>query len=421
MNETKENLALQKDTIASNSPARTCSSNVVPKKGYYWYEFSEQPLKKTGYYDRPMKIYPEGHIPIWNVTFEHIQARLDANKDGFMLANLELVKRFVTEAKTGKTITNRYNKKVGVKRILKYLQDLKKLDQHMGKPLDQATAEDIERFVLDLEEGRITTAKGQPYKPETQAVIKKLVKKFYKWLHKLDLVAGIDTSLEPKEYSAIKKEQVDNIANICKSNKTHLLLRNRALIMVLFDAGVRADELLNVRLKHISKENGVYKLRVEFSKTKKRTISIPFCTKYLDEWLDLHPLRTEPLAQLFPMNYNRLRKLVIRLGNIINVQITPHSLRHSSATYWCQHLTPYELCYRMGWGMSSKMPQRYIDREGLPQEKASTIVKAARVEQLEQDNSNLARRLAILEDQLNRLDIEEATKIVNLVKSRRQE
>ncbi|MFH1174366.1 MAG: site-specific integrase [archaeon] len=367
-----------------------------------------------------MKIHQEGHIPIWDVTFERIQARLDANKDGFLPDNLELIKRFVMDAKLGKTIKGRAKKKVGEKRILKYLQDLKKLDQYLNKPFNQSTEQDIERFILDLEEGRVKTVIGNPYKQETQVVIKKLVKKFYRWLGKPELTDWIDTSIEPTEYRAISKEQVDNIVNLCTSTKSQLLLRNRAIMMFLFDAGVRADELLNIRISHLSRENDIYKVRIEFSKTKKRTISLPFCTKYLNEWLDAHSLRNEPLAQLFPLNYNMLRELVKRMGCVIKVRLTPHSLRHSSATYWCQHLTPYELCYRMGWGMSSRMPQRYIDREGLQQEKAAKIVKAARMEQLEADNTTLSRRLAILEDQLNRLDIEEATKIINMVKTRRE-
>lgn len=415
----KNNVALNKIELPDEYGRGYTDSSIL--SGAKWCDFSEQRLKRTGYYDRSVKIHPEGHIPIWEVTFDHILERLEQNRDGFIPCNLELVKRFVMDAKIGKTIKGRAKKKVGEKRILKYLQDLKKLDQHMRKPFEQVTDQDIERFILDLEEGRIKTALGQPYKQETQVVIKKLVKKFFRWLKKPDLVEWIDTSLEPVEYKAIRKEQVDAILSLCTSTKSSLLMRNRAILIFLFDSGVRADELLNVRISHLSFENDVFKVRVEFSKTKKRTISLPFCTKYLNEWLDVHPMRNEPMAQLFPMNYNMLRDLVKRLGDNINVRLTPHSLRHSSATYWCQHLTPYELCYRLGWGMSSKMPQRYIDREGLQQERANKVVKAARVDQLEQENSNLSRRLAILEDQLNRIDIDEAARIINIVKSRRQE
>ena len=132
----------------------------------------------------------------------------------------------------------------------------------------------------------------------------------------------------------------------------------------------------------------------------------------------MHPMPSEPSAQLFPITYNALRGIVNRAGDVIKKHITPHSFRHSAATYWCQHLTPYELCYCLGWSMSSKMPQRYIDREGLNQEKAAKVVKAVKVETLEQENALLARRLAALEDQMSKFfekDMKEAKKIIRIV------
>lgn len=393
------------------------------KSGAKRFVFSEQHLKNQDGQKRRMKVHPEGHILVWNVTFEQVIQRLDANRDDFLAENLALIKRFVMDARMGKTIKSRAKKKVGILRLVKYVQDLKKLDVYFKKPLDQVTETDMESFISSLEEGRIKTAKGCAYRPETQAVIKKLVKKFYRWLGKPELTDWLDTSVEPLEYKAISKEQVETILTLCTSTNSTLLRRNRALLMVLFDSGARADELLNVRLNHLESENDVYKIRIEFSKTKRRTITLPFCKKYLDAWLDIHPMRTEPLAQLFPINYNQLRDIVFRLGRFINVRLTPHSLRHSAATYWCQHLTQYELCYRLGWAMSSRMPQRYIDREGLHQEKANKIVKTARIEELETENTNLQRRMAILEGQLQQLmgpDITEAKRIIELVKRKRE-
>jgi site-specific recombinase XerD len=372
-----------------------------------------------------MKIHPEGKIDAKRYpTFEDVLDRLDSNKDNFLPDNRIIIRRFVYDARLGKTVIGKQKKKIGVKRIQKYLQDLKKLDDYFKKPLDSLTSEDMERFILDLEEGRVKTAKGSAYALETQAVIKKLIKKFYKWLwgnNRIfpEIVEWIDTSVEVQDYSALRKEEIDKMVGMIISSKSEIMIRNRALIMVLFDAGLRAEEMLNVRLKHIYFEGENYKMRVEYSKTKKRTITLPMCKCFLDDWLDVHPMRTESEAQLFPMTYDNLRMAIKRSGAVIKAEITPHSLRHSSATYWCQHLTPYELCYRLGWSMSSKMPQRYIDREGLYQEKAEKIIKATNMTRLEEENAKLNRRLASMEDQMNKLlgkDYDEARKIVQIVK-----
>jgi hypothetical protein len=171
-------------------------------------------------------------------------------------------------------------------------------------------------------------------------------------------------------------------------------------------------------MKHVSFENDNYKVRVEYSKTKPRTITLPFCKKYLNDWLEIHPHKENPLAQLFPVTAICLRRVIERSTEKIHRRITPHGLRHSSATYWCQHLTPYELCYRFGWSMNSKQPQRYIDRTGLYQEKANKIIKATQVEELQLENVELNKRLARLEDQLQQLfgdDYKEAKRILDII------
>ena len=373
---------------------------------------------------RDIKIYPEGKIdarPV--ISFDRIIARLDSNRDDFLPENVVLLKKFIYDAYLGKTILGREKKKVGLKRLLKYIQDLKKLDVYFKKPFGDITEYDMERFILDLEDGVLKTPDGHAYAGETQVVIKKMIKKFYKWLEGDNVevprkVRWIDTSVEPIEYVSLSKDELDKVLSLMTSNSSYNLVRNRALLMFLFDSGLRAEEVLNIRMKHLTLKNDDYVVRVEFSKTKKRTITLPFCKEFLNSWLDMHPMPNEPSAQLFPITYNALRGVVNRVGDIVKKHITPQSLRHSSATYWCQHLTPYELCYRLGWSMSSKMPQRYIDREGLSQEKASKVVKAAKVESLEQENALLARRLATLEDQMTKFfekDVEEAKKIIRMV------
>ncbi len=373
-----------------------------------------------------IKIHPEGKIdakPV--ISFERIIARLDENRDNLLPENRDVLKRFIRDARLGKTILGREKKKVGLKRLLKYIQDLKKLDVYFKRPFADLSEQDFERFILDLEDGVITTSDGKPYALETQVVIKKMIKKFYKWFEGDNVevprkVRWIDTSYELPEYVALSKEEVDKIVALHTSNTSFNLVRNRAILMFMFDSGIRAEELLNIRMRHLTMKNVDYVVRIEFSKTKKRTITLPFCKNFLDIWLEVHPMPQEPSAQLFPISYNALLHVVHRLGETIGRRITPHSMRHSSATYWCQHLTTYELCYRFGWSMSSKMPQRYIDREGLNQEKANKIVKVARVEGLEQENALLARRLAALEDQMTKFfekDTEEAKKIVRIVKT----
>jgi len=232
--------------------------------------------------------------------------------------NRILLERFLRDAELGKTIKKRSKKKIGSLRLLKYLQDLKKLDAHFRKPLDRVTQKEMETFITDLEKGRITQKNGQPYASETQVCLKKIVMKFYRWLGKPELVEWFDTSYELKDYRTISKEQLDYLLETMTSRSPATLARNRALLAFLFDSGARADELLNIRIGDLSQERE-YKVRITVSKTEKRTLILPLASRYLGAWLDLHPARDVPAAQLFPLNYHALFNQVARAGALLKV------------------------------------------------------------------------------------------------------
>lgn len=449
MNKPRKNNFL--DNVSDNSGRATYY--IVKNKENSTNENTKNPLKKRSdlkhlkdisynmiKYNN-FKIHPEGKIDAKRVqTFEEVMQRIEENRDNFLIENKELIKRFIYDARLGKTIIGKQKKKIGIKRIVKYIQDLKKLDVYFKKPLDKLTNKDMEKFIVDLEEGKInyvTDLKNlnnvvnktitKSYAPETQVAIKKVIKKFYKWLWGNNktfpsIVEWIDTSIEIVDVPTLSKTDIDKLIGFLVSTRAELLIRNKAIFMVLFDSGARAEELLNIRLKHLSYENDNYKIRIEFSKTKQRTLSLPFCKDFLDKWLDIHPAINDPEAQLFPINYNNLFTMIKRAGETLNYKISPHSLRHSSATYWCKYLSRYDLCYRFGWAMSSKMPDRYIDRAGLDQEMVENVIKNTNMEKLQQENQTLNQRVAILEDNLKRLfgaDYDEAQKIIELVKQQK--
>lgn len=365
------------------------------------------------------KIHPEGRIVDRKHQWRGVQDLQGYVQDSDLLPeNKELLYRFISDARLGKTIKQGAKKKVGVLRQVKYFQDLKKLDRYFKKPLDQVTEQDMERFILDLEEGRFISQNGQPFQQETQVCIKKIIIKFYKWLNKgnkPDMVAWIDTSYQLKDYRTINEEPARAVVKRLHSPSRKQLARNRALFMVLFDSGARADELLNVRLQNLTKEGEIYRIRIEYSKTKKRTVSLPMCGDLLRDWLSVHPHNNEPLAQLFPMDYKNLWQTIRRAGEPFGMKLTPHGLRHSSVTYYAKHLSRYQLCSRYGWAMSSRQPDRYINQEGLEEGGVVQAVEQSERNKWEEEKTQLNRRLAMLEEQLNKfmqVDREEVRKII---------
>ncbi|MEP0828490.1 MAG: site-specific integrase [bacterium] len=349
-------------------------------------------------------IYEDGKIDIHQrgLKYQRYLSNLE-NDLSIYPENRTLILDFLRDCELGKTVLGRAKKKIGKARCLKYLELLRQISRFFSKPFNEISQSDMEHFILDLENDRIITKAGGPYSASTKLDFKKTIKKFWKWKDGDNrtyprLVEWIDTCEPLKEFPALSRSEIemmmDRTANI----------RDRAIIMVLFDSGARAEEILNVRLKreHLfwKEETGCYMIRLEHSKTKPRTISLPLSTEILKKWLEIHPARDNPNAQLFPMTYPAFKMVVSRLGKrALGKRVTPHMLRHSSATFYANRLkNPYKLCYRYGWSMSSNMVNRYLDREGLIEEETANIVKSDESSVVVKANQRLREELAIVKE-----------------------
>lgn len=347
---------------------------------------------------------PEGKIDIHERTKAYERALAKFEVDTIISPTNQIqILAFLRDCALGKTLKVRGRKKLGPGRCLKYLGILKYLSVTLGKDFDGVRQEDMERFVGDLQSNLLLSKKGRHFSDETKADILKAVKKFWKWKDGdnrayPELVDWIDTTVGYKEIPALSREEVEIMVDRCAG------LRDKALLMVLFDSGARAEEFLNVRLKqeHVfwSDTVGCYMMRIEFSKTKPRTISLPLSTRYLREWLEVHPQRNEPTAQLFPMTYDAMRMAVSRIGwRVLKKHVFPHLLRHSSATYYAKIIqNRFKFCYRYGWSMTSRMPDRYIDRGGMVEEETPVLVRGDEARRASKQNDALNEELVQLRE-----------------------
>lgn len=351
-----------------------------------------------------LTIHPEGKIDIHHRSEKYEKAFALLEQDGLVIPeNRSLISTFLKDCFLGKAVAGRGKKKIGVARCLKYLGMLKQLSEWFGKPFSVVSNADMESFVKRLESGGIRAKNGRQFSEATKGDIKKTIKKFWKWKDGNnraypELVEWIDTTVSMKEVSALTRREVEALIDAAANT------RDKALIMVLFDSGARAEELLNVRLKkeHVywKDEIGCFMIRLEFSKTKPRTVSLPLSETYLKRWLEVHPAKGNPDAQLFPMAYAAMKMTVWRLGNkVLGKRVTPHMLRHSSATYYANRLkSPYKMCYRYGWTMASKEVNRYVDREGILETETAETVKADETTKVVRENQRLREELVELRD-----------------------
>ncbi len=91
---------------------------------------------------------------------------------------------------------------------------------------------------------------------------------------------------------------------------------------------------------------------------------------------------------------------------ILNKRVTPHILRHSSATYYANHLSHFQLCYRYGWSMASNMPNRYLDREGIFEQETTKKIQSNDILNLEKQNQLLKEEISHIKESNQELSLE---------------
>jgi integrase len=310
--------------------------------------------------------------------------------------NERVLQELVRHLQLGRPILNRNRKPIGEKTARKYKIWVAKLDEWLNKPFTQLTQEDIDSFRTSLRQDKIRpkSTKIKIFQPSVKRDIEtKILKTLLNYLGKHELALFTNGYNQHKEIPALTREEVETLVR--RSS-----LRDKVIFQILFDGGFRASEFLNVKFRDVNEESlkseGYYKIRITESKTKPRTVGLtmPLTTEVLREWLKANPQKTGTGAPLVDITYKYLSDIVTRAASrILHKRITPHVLRHSSATHYCHILNQYQMCKRYGWAMSSDMPQIYIDREGVDDEE---INKKA----VNQESLNLSKEVNKLREQL---------------------
>jgi len=263
---------------------------------------------------------------------------------------------------------NRYNELRDLKAssIQCYSTYLKMFCKEVRKSFEAITKEDMENFLISI--------KDCPEK--TKSNMKVVLKKFFQWFYKMEnkeypeIVKWIKTSVKnarrkmPEELLTLK--EVLDLANVSDN------LRDKALVLVLYESAMRVGELIDLKIKDVVSDNYGILLTIS-GKTGMRKVRLVNSVNSLVLWLNNHPEKNNPDAYVF-VSFNRYRygkKLIIRsIQKILRTlkerteikkHIHPHLFRHSRLSELTRKGYPESFLRQFaGWTAKSNMPEVYI-------------------------------------------------------------
>ena len=166
-----------------------------------------------------------------------------------------------------------------------------------------------------------------------------------------------------KEELLTEQEAIKIIAH-CKN------LRDKAIVNLLFEGGMKMGELLNIKMQDINLLTQPAHIRLD-GKTGVRQIGIVTSKRALMEYLGtVKGLKPDEVIWKGDTRYNlgmpvsndAVRSAIMKAAKAAGItkRVNPHSFRHASATINAKHLTEMELKKYYGWSARSTMTGTYV-------------------------------------------------------------
>lgn len=219
-----------------------------------------------------------------------------------------------------------------------------------GRSWDRATPDDLKAYFQEACEQRSAA---------TVRLKRWVVQRLYRWARSEGI---IDVSFEsaliavrstpPMRLTTVPSvDQMRRILSLPDTG-TPSGVRDRAALELLYGAGLRAAELLSLHVAQVPDAPG---MRLMGKGAKERLVILG---EHARHWIAQYKAVRRVLlgsgghratatnrlfvsAGMYPAyQYSQLRRMVVRYGSMIGLQLTPHSLRHAFATHLYQHKAP---------------------------------------------------------------------------------
>lgn len=300
------------------------------------------------------------------------------------------------------------------------------VQRHLPVRLTEATRGHLEQFLNDLNRNKIKRQNGKPFSGSTKADVKKFLRQFFKYLRG-------DGEFYPTEVrwirARIAKDELPEEKQILTIDEARALAAGfqkpslRTLTLLLFDGGFRIQEMLSVRKQNVTWEryddvDSCFWISCNISKTETRKIPVPLFTADVRSFFESVEFTAKKDDEpAFGVSYETYYQQLRRVSKaVLNREIGPHHLRHSSATYYSREFDGNMnlLCERYGWSFGSDIAKVYVRKSGAYQKQGVKKVFSNQVGKLENEIQQLKDQLKLITEALlpprDRRETEEAAK-----------
>jgi integrase/recombinase XerD len=309
------------------------------------------------------------------------------NRNKKLSASIERIKRELDESdrtdvmKFVEFMIDNENAKLWITRCITALISIRKF---MRKSFRDARKEDIRALINFIENEY--TYRNKHYKPSTIEKYKIILRLFYKVVYgnnkfypeqvnwysiKVSKDKYRDSfSLDLGEF--FEEDEIEKLVISASS------IQRKAIIACMYESGARPEEFLSLQNTDMSMDSkgAVLILR---GKTGERRIRIVSFAKFLEQWLEIHPLKFQNVFPLWvseatnyknqPLSLGGLRRIVKDVydsSGLKNKHARPYILRHSRVTHVANHGFEHaQMCKMFGWSLNSKNPTKYIHMSGI--------------------------------------------------------
>lgn len=223
--------------------------------------------------------------------------------------------------------------------------------------------EHIEAYLIDLRD------RGR--KPSTQSVRYRALQQLFKWLAEDGEISGSPMAkmkppkVVPPLVPVLSEDQLRAVIRTARG-PGYRNLRDTAILRLFADTGVRASELVDLRLEDVDTEQNVVYVMGKGGRPR----GVPFGAKtalavdrYLRRARSQHRFAAEPWVWVGPrghMTDSGVRQMVQRRGEAAGIEhVHPHQLRHSFAHHYLDNDgRENDLMRLCGW-RSRQMVDRY--------------------------------------------------------------